>query len=182
MRGRRADCFACSPASTLTLEQLGSGSLDYVRFCGVSSPVAVLAPEERVSVAEYREVLAAATAGGGPARNHHLLLDVREREHFDIASISGAVNVPLSTLQSRGGRAGDDGEAAAAAGLPDWMPSSLAPDVPIYVVCRVGNDSQIATRKLKDMGLDSDGRRFIGDIRGGMRAWKQEIDKTMPFT
>ena len=39
LRSRRLACFACSKDSGLTLEGLRSGSLDYVLFCGLASPV-----------------------------------------------------------------------------------------------------------------------------------------------
>lgn len=48
------------------------------------------------------------------------------------------------------------------------------------MVCRLGNDSQIAVRKLKELGLDRGGERFIGDIRGGFRAWREEVDPDLP--
>ncbi|KAK7756783.1 hypothetical protein SLS62_001226 [Diatrype stigma] len=202
MRGRRPDCFACSPRSTLTLEKLSSGSLDYAHFCGVSAPVGVLRPEERVSPMEYDKARRAAGVVTGTAaspeeqeqqrQKQHLLLDVREKEHYNVASIPGSVNVPFSKFQVQvqnnhhnnpvdPGAHASKGEGEPAQ-RPDWMPESLAPDAPIYVVCRVGNDSQLVTRKLKEMGLDRDGARFIGDIKGGMRAWKQEVDHTIPFT
>jgi adenylyltransferase/sulfurtransferase len=105
------------------------------------------------------------------------LLDVREKEHFDVASIPGAINVPFSTFQAKS-KSTSNGEIP----HPNWLPKDVALDVPVYVVCRVGNDSQLVTRKLKDMGFDRNGERFIGDIKGGMKAWKREVDQTMPFT
>ncbi|KAK8125141.1 molybdenum cofactor synthesis protein [Apiospora kogelbergensis] len=144
-----------------------SGMVDYVLFCGLRSPVRILAPDERITATAYNNML---TDKPGLA---HVLLDVRDREHYTIASIPGAVNVPFSTLQ-RTDTGGKDGA------RPDWLPESLPADAPIYVVCRVGNDSQLAARKFKEMRLGSD-RRFIGDIRGGMEAWKQEVDRTIPF-
>ncbi|KAI1395976.1 adenylyltransferase [Hypoxylon fuscum] len=170
MRSRRPNCFTCSSESTLTLKELRSGSLDYVQFCGVTTPVNVLKPEERVTASEYNNILAGHT-------DKHILLDVREREHFYIASIPGAVNVPFSTLQSRGKPSADSQGSS-----PAYIPESLPADAPIYVVCRVGNDSQLATQRLKELGLDGKGGRFIGDIKGGMLAWKHEVDQTMPFT
>ncbi|KAI1171200.1 adenylyltransferase [Nemania sp. FL0916] len=172
MRSRRADCFACSPASTLTLKELRSGSLDYVQFCGVTTPVNVLRPDERISATDYSAVLADRTGA-----KSGVLLDVREKEHFDVANIPGAVSIPFSTFQAKT-RSTSNGDASHA----DWLPKDVDSDAPIYVVCRVGNDSQVVTRKLKDMGFDRHGERFIGDIKGGMRAWKLEVDKTMPFT
>ncbi|KAI1813381.1 adenylyltransferase [Poronia punctata] len=170
MRGRRSNCFACAASSTLTLKELRSGSLDYVQFCGVTLPVAILQPEERVSATEYRD------AAVNASDRRSLLLDVREKEHFDIASIPGAINVPFSTFQAKSRSVTEENS------HPDWLPEDMASDAPVYVVCRVGNDSQVVTRKLKDMGYDKNGERFIGDIRGGMKAWKLEVDQTLPFT
>ncbi|KAI0430597.1 adenylyltransferase [Xylaria sp. FL1042] len=171
MRGRRSDCFACSAASTLTLKELRAGSLDYVQFCGVTSPINVLQPTERVSATYYKTILEDGAEKGS------VLLDVREKEHFDIAKIPGAINIPFSTFQTKS-RSTSNGD------VPHlgWLPQDAGSDVPIYVVCRVGNDSQLVTRKLKDMGLDRHGERFIGDIKGGMKAWKLEVDQTLPFT
>ncbi|KAK9774685.1 putative Adenylyltransferase and sulfurtransferase uba4 [Seiridium cardinale] len=168
MRDRRTDCFACSASSELSLDTLKSGLLDYVAFCGVTAPVSLLKPEERVTATIYNTLVKK------QSELDHILLDVREREHFDIASIPGAINVPYSAFQKR--------SMATDPSRPDWLPASLPSDAPIYVVCRVGNDSQLVTQKLKDMGLDEAGARFIGDIAGGMRAWKQEVDTTLPFT
>lgn len=171
MRSRRANCFACGASSTLTLKELRAGSLDYVQFCGVTTPVAILRPEERISASYYNSIAASRT------EEKSLLLDVREKEHFDIANIPGAINIPFSTFQSKS-RATTNGDAPHL----EWLPDDIGSDAPIYVICRVGNDSQLVTKKLKDMGLDRHGERFIGDIKGGMKAWKMEVDPTMPFT
>ncbi|KAI1821754.1 adenylyltransferase [Xylaria intraflava] len=170
MRGRRPNCFACAASSSLTLTALKSGSLDYVQFCGVAAPINLLRPEERISATDYNSILA--------KKKGNLLLDVREKEHFDIASIPGAVNIPFSTFPAKSRSTSDEDGAL----HPEWLPAAVASDVPIYVVCRVGDNSQLATQKLKDMGLARSGRRFIGDIKGGMRAWKYEVDQTTPFT
>ncbi|KAI1779439.1 ThiF family protein [Hypoxylon cercidicola] len=168
MRSRRPKCFACSAESALTLRELESGSLDYVQFCGLTTPVNVLKPEERISATDYNNIRAGQSYKG-------LLLDVREKEHFDIASIPGAVNVPFSALQSRGTPTVDDQ-------TPEYIPNELPADAAIYVVCRVGNDSQLVARRLKEMGLEGNGERVIRDIKGGMLAWKHEVDATLPFT
>ncbi|KAK1716805.1 ThiF family protein [Colletotrichum acutatum] len=170
MRGRRKACFACSAASTLSLETLRSGSLDYVSFCGVTAPVSVLASEERISATEYERVF---KKKGG----RHLLLDVRERENFDICSIDGAVSVPIAKFM-KDTQPSSEGVRP----QPEWLPSDFPEGSPIYLVCRVGNDSQLATKRLKGLSLDNNGKRFIGDIEGGMRAWKKDVDPTLPFT
>lgn len=165
LRARRPKCFACSAEGGLTLESLSSGSLDYVLFCGVTAPVKILREEERIGAREYERVLNEDGKG-------HLLVDVREKVQFDICSIIGSVNVPFSTLQ--GNRA-----LAAEGEKPAWIPETLPPNAPIYVVCRLGNDSQVVARKLKESGLDKDGR-YIGDIKDGLRAWKEEVDSSWP--
>ncbi|KAI1304458.1 adenylyltransferase [Xylaria venustula] len=171
MRGRRANCFACSAESTLNLKELKAGSLDYVQFCGVTAPINILQPHERISATQYKSIV---TSEPG---QRSLLLDVREKEHFDIANIPGAINIPFSTFQSKS-RSTSNGDAPHL----EWLPEDVSSDAPIYVVCRVGNDSQVVTKKLKALGLDRHGERFVGDIEGGMKAWKREIDQTMPFT
>ena len=178
MRGRRADCFACSATSTLTLESFRSGLLDYVRFCGGApgAPLTILAPEERISASEYHALL-----GSCRVNEDHILLDVREKEHFAVSALEGAVNVPFSTILQGRAHTGTE-EAVEDQIQPGWIPPTLPHHAPIYVVCRVGDNSQVVARKLKEMGLDRRGERFIGDIRGGMKAWKTEVDESVPFT
>ncbi|PMD39531.1 molybdenum cofactor synthesis protein-like protein [Hyaloscypha variabilis F] len=166
LRARRPKCFACSAEGGLTLESLSSGSLDYVLFCGVTAPVKILRPEERIEASEYEKIMEERKG------KEHLLVDVREKVQFDICSIKGSINVPFSTVQ--GSRAlAPQGE------KPPWIPESLAPDAPIYFVCRLGNDSQVVARKLKESGLDKEGR-YIGDIKDGLKAWKEQVDSSWP--
>lgn len=163
LRSRRPGCFACSKDSGLSLEGLQSGSLDYILFCGLASSANVLTPEERIEATEYAKI----------REREHLLLDVREKVQFDICHLDGSINIPFSTFQG-GAKAENDGK------VPTWLPESLPKEAPIYVVCRLGNDSQVVTRKLKESGLDSGGKRWIGDIRGGLKAWKQQVDENWP--
>ncbi|KUI60960.1 Adenylyltransferase and sulfurtransferase uba4 [Cytospora mali] len=179
MRGRRKDCFACGEGAEarLTLETLRGGGLDYVAFCGgMSAPVKLLGDEERVSAREYHDQV---LKSGDGSLKKGWLLDVREKELFDICHIDGAANVPYSRIQSSSRSRRPDQEDGTAA--PDWIPSDLAEDAPIYVVCRLGHDSQLVAKQLKDLGHDKNRQRFIGDIKGGMRAWKTEVDETLPF-
>lgn len=166
IRGKRDDCFACSGREdALTLEQMQS-SLDYVQFCGVAQPVKLLHPKERIPASEYARI---AADRGSP----HLLIDVREKEHFGLSSIEGSINVPISHFMRSRASIGTE--------APDWMPADLPHSAPIYVVCRVGNDSQVAARKLKELGLDRNGERFVGDIDGGLQAWRKDVDHSLPF-
>lgn len=49
---------------------------------------------------------------------------------------------------------------------------------PVYVVCRRGNDSQIAVQKLKNH-IKSESIKFK-DISGGLHAWAKHIDTEFP--
>jgi adenylyltransferase/sulfurtransferase len=162
MRGKRNDCFACGEAAGLSLEYLRS-SMDYVQFCGVARPVQLLQPEDRIAANVYQNLVTEGTK--------HVLMDVREKEHFSLSHIPGSINVPISRFMSH--RGGD----ALSVGIPEDIPDN----VPIYLVCRVGNDSQIAAAKLKELGLGRNGERFIGDISGGLKSWKATVDDSLPF-
>lgn len=168
LRSRRAGCFACSRDLGLSLESLRSGSLDYALFCGLASAVDILTPEERIEAKTYALIK--------EKEKKHLLLDVREKVQFDICHIEGSINVPFSTFQG-GPRVENNLDEKA---LPKWLPESLPADAPIYVICRLGNDSQVVTRNLIDAGLGRGGTRGILDIRGGLKAWKNQVDKHWP--
>ncbi|RDL40041.1 uncharacterized protein BP5553_00020 [Venustampulla echinocandica] len=163
MRGRNPKCLACSANAAMTLETLKA--MDYAFFCGVAAPVSILGPEMRIEAREYE--------GMRLEGRQHLLVDVRDKVQFDICSIDGSLNVPFSTFQ--GNRA-----LVQAGECPSWLSMTLSPDAPIYVVCRLGNDSQVVAKKLQDSGLDKNGTREIRDIKGGLRAWKQQVDSSWP--
>jgi adenylyltransferase and sulfurtransferase len=167
LRSRRPDCFACSAKAELTETLLMSGSLDYVAFCGELAPVDILLPEERISAKKYAELK-------GNGKEEHLLVDVREKVQFDICNIEGSINIPFSEIQGSPMLRSGQGDP------PDWLPPDLPPCAPIYVVCRLGNDSQIVTKKFKDIGLDCNGTRYIADIKGGLKAWREQVDGSWP--
>ncbi len=178
LRPRRAKCAACSANPAVTRDSIASGSLDYVQFCGISSPINILSERERISAQDYNK------RHQGVATDH-ILVDVREEVQFNLASLSGSINIPFSQIQSGTVTESDrwatliQSSQQRAMGS-DGMPSLLPPDASIYVVCRFGNDSQLAVRRMKESGLDDEGKRFIGDIKGGLKAWREEVDKQWP--
>lgn len=202
MRSRRKACFACGEGSPsrLTLDTLRSGGLDYyAAFCG-GGPAAVgdvLGEEQRISAREFARLLDDASSPGGTGSRSNssskrprrpLVLDVREKEFFELGSIPGAVNAPYSALHrvfAGGGATGrDGGRADAEALVARWFPPGSEPGSPrdVFVVCRVGNDSQLVVRQLLDgAGGGEAGGWRCRDIRGGIRAWRDEVDGTMPF-
>ncbi|POS85625.1 hypothetical protein EPUL_001301 [Erysiphe pulchra] len=163
LKGRRKECMACSNQAMLTLEKLKSGKIDYEQFCGMTpSHTVLLDAKDRLQPDQF-----ARQQNEGV---EYLLVDVREKIQFDICNLPGSINVPFSKLQSLCAQRLKDYEKL------EWLPEPLSPHVPIYIICRSGNDSQIATRKLKEMGM----RRTVKDIVGGFKAWREIVDPTWP--
>lgn len=179
---RRLTCAACSAEPSINEESLRSGSLDYTQFCGLNPPVNILADRERITAARYlweRQ----------DGRYKHVLVDVREKLHFDICHLPESINVPYSLIASR------MNELAACSsngkGISDADPLSTtfrsiataAPDLPIYFICRLGNDSQTAVRFVKEnhpeLENSTAGGRYTGDIIGGLQAWSK-LDPSFP--
>lgn len=49
-------------------------------------------------------------------------------------------------------------------------------DAATYVVCRLGNDSQLAVDALRAAGMGG----TVRDLIGGLRAWAREVDNEFP--
>lgn len=47
----------------------------------------------------------------------------------------------------------------------------------IYVVCRLGNDSQLAVDTLRNAGV----KGVVKDLVGGLRAWAAHVDPQFPI-
>lgn len=45
-----------------------------------------------------------------------------------------------------------------------------------YVLCRLGNDSQIAVEALRNAGM----KGVVKDLIGGLKAWAREVDSQFP--
>lgn len=190
IRSRRANCAVCSSEATVTLDTIRSGSTDYVFFCGSANPPSLLKADERISPQEYRKKhsISALHAENSSEKsvdvNSHTVIDVRDKVQFGICNLDNSINIPISNiLASRSSASQLTDTEPQTDQLPPWLPAELAsPEStdPIYVVCRLGNDSQIAVKAMKDLGLDRNGQRFIGDIRGGFRAWREQIDPEWP--
>ena len=105
----------------------------------------------------------------------YALVDVRNSAQFEIAHLPESINIPFPAIESTDYSttqiALPDGSSFAS--LPAWATSliNLPEKLPIHVVCRRGNDSQIVVRRLKQLGLHKNGERYIGDIVGGIEEW-----------
>ncbi|KAL4066793.1 hypothetical protein J3A83DRAFT_4098152 [Scleroderma citrinum] len=154
LRARKPTCLACGQAQkTNIIEQT-----DYVTFCGGARPnwlergLTAGEPNERIRVQDLRQEM--------DTQEHYLLIDVRPKIEFGICHLPGSQSIPLPEL------------------LAD--PASHVPTArtaKIFVLCRLGNDSQIAADALRNVDPSLD----VRDVVGGLRAWSQHIDQQFPI-
>ena len=168
LRGKRKGCLSCSSIATVTEETLKSLSFDYGAFCASTSPAAPT-NTVRISAKEYSKIR---EATGIP----HVLVDVREKVQFDICHLKGSINLPYSDI-SRDPEASVDKLDNTIATNPN-----TADRVSLYLICRYGNDSQLAANTFRDLPRFRPGAKydFMGDISGGLRAWRQSVDHNFP--
>jgi adenylyltransferase/sulfurtransferase len=141
-----------------------------------------LSPEERISAPSYAQLRSGVNPFTGTVSNKdsHILVDVREKVQFELCNIDGSVNVPFSKVSSTRSSVTSDGTSNMDADENSWVTRLKQSEKPIFVVCRLGNDSQVTVKKMKELGLDSGGKRYIGDIKGGLRAWRDAVDTEFP--
>ncbi|MEM9815482.1 MAG: rhodanese-like domain-containing protein, partial [Cyanobacteria bacterium P01_D01_bin.6] len=130
--------------------------IDYDQFCGIPQAKAAEA-EEKAAVPEMsvKELKALLDTKGEEV----LLLDVRNPHEWEIAQIPGAVLVPLPDIES--------GE-----GIDKVK--SLLNGHELVVHCRSGVRSAKALGILKESGIDGT------NVAGGILAWSEEIDPSVP--
>jgi rhodanese-related sulfurtransferase len=145
-------------------------------------------PENRISPSGYLEVLQGGTS--------HVLLDVRSQIQFNMISLplgkyspnASAVkylNTPFAALSSSP-QSGEEVVASAASvtagscSVVALFPYPHSPgegSVPIYVLCRRGNDSVRATALLREAFPEIK----VFNIDGGLSSWATEVDSTFPL-
>ncbi|KAJ3032053.1 hypothetical protein HDV00_008004 [Rhizophlyctis rosea] len=164
LRGRNTECAVCG--DNPSIKEL----IDYVQFCGAAATdktpsQRILTAEERVSCQSYYDLV--------EANEPHVLLDVRETVQYNICALPGSIHIPWKDLEKRI----DEVQVAASnTKITDSPLSNTAEShLPVYVVCRLGNDSQLAVQLLKQRGL-----KDVKDIVGGLERWARDVDPTFP--
>jgi molybdopterin/thiamine biosynthesis adenylyltransferase/rhodanese-related sulfurtransferase len=155
---KNPECPVCGTNPTVT------ELIDYDQFCGITAP-ATVGPLE---VAQNKAVGDAAVVEGIPqitvqelkkkidAKEKIFVLDVREPHEVPIASL-GAPLIPVGSL------AGRVSEIAA------------HKNDEVIVHCRTGARSQKAALILKEAGFTN-----VSNLAGGILAWADHIDPSMP--
>lgn len=83
------------------------------------------------------------------------IIDVREADEYEIAHIDGVPLYPLSTLQQRF--------------------TELDPNQQYYIHCKSGVRSLRALQFLREQGF-----KYLKSVKGGISAWSDEIDHSVP--
>ena len=83
------------------------------------------------------------------------VVDVREADEYEIAKIEGVPLLPLSELTSRF--------------------TELDPNTQYYLHCKSGVRSLKALSFLRQQGF-----KYVKSVKGGIRAWSDEIDRNVP--
>lgn len=155
MRNRQINCAVCGNNPSITRNHIESNKFDYHLFCGRPVPFSV-DPKYRVTVDEYAEIVL--------SQKPHILIDVRPKEQFQITSLPNSINIPwdskFSQLQL----------------IDEYLPPGSSTDTDCFVVCRYGNDSQIAAQTI----INKFGFTNVKDIIGGISKWSDVIDDQIP--
>lgn len=127
-----------------------AGLVDYEQFCGISQDRAARDAEPPVPQISPAELKARLDRG-----DQIVLVDVREKSELEIARIEGAQPIPLGELAAR--------------------MSELDSADEIVVICKVGPRGEAAIRELQKAGFSKS-----LNLAGGIRAWAEQIDPSIP--
>ncbi|MEC8604921.1 MAG: molybdopterin-synthase adenylyltransferase MoeB [Cyanobacteriota bacterium] len=128
--------------------------IDYQEFCGVGGTAPgqeEAGAVESISVSELKTLLDAGA-------DDIVLLDVRMPQEAEIATIPGAVLVPLDQIEN---------------GTAIEQVRELAAGKRLYAHCKLGGRSAKALIALKREGIDGI------NVSGGIDAWSQEVDPSV---
>ncbi|PSB33043.1 molybdopterin-synthase adenylyltransferase MoeB [Chlorogloea sp. CCALA 695] len=130
--------------------------IDYEEFCGIPQAKAE-EEKQRMELAEItvQELQALIDSGA----KDFVLLDVRNPNEYEIAQIPGSVLVPLPDIESGQGVA---------------KVKELLNGHRLIAHCKMGGRSAKALAILKDAGIEGT------NVKGGITAWSQEVDPSVP--
>ncbi|KAK9461435.1 uncharacterized protein V1516DRAFT_371508 [Lipomyces oligophaga] len=157
IRKRNPNCITCGENPQISEQLITSGEYQYVTFCGMSPELyPTISDSHSISVDALHEARSTS----------HILLDVRDRGQFAIASLQGSVNLPLSDILS----------GSADPKLRQILNQSELNSNPVYVICRFGNDSRTAVKILAEKyGIEA------FNVVGGLTSWTENVDDSFPM-
>ena len=130
--------------------------IDYHQFCGVPNPAEVVpVAEQQAGYMSDTEIDAVALKARLDRGDKFQFIDVREPNEYQIASIPGAKLIPLGDVPKRVGE--------------------LDPATEVIVHCKMGGRSAKACDFLRQSGFKN-----VKNMLGGITAWSDKIDPSVP--
>jgi len=130
--------------------------IDYEQFCGIPQAAAQAAQSEgelqEMTVTELKELI-------DSSADDYVLIDVRNPNEYQIAKIPHATLIPLPDIE--------DGDGVAKV-------KDLVGNKRLIAHCKLGGRSAKALNILKDAGIEGI------NVKGGIAAWSQEVDSSVP--
>ncbi|CAF1464933.1 unnamed protein product [Rotaria magnacalcarata] len=100
------------------------------------------------------------------------IIDVRPEQELNIAHFENSFHLPMDRLLYNN----NDEQ------LRNELRTNIEKHQQIVIVCRRGNDSQLAVKRLKELLPDIDNiDEKVKDLVGGFQAWHTDIDSTFPL-
>lgn len=128
--------------------------IDYQQFCGMPSEEKDVEQEADMAKQSDWDVSVQDLERMRSEGTDFALIDVREPHEYEICNLGGRL-IPLGQVEQRQGE--------------------LDPDSHIVVHCRSGGRSARAVNALREAGFTN-----VHNLRGGILAWADEIDPSMP--
>jgi adenylyltransferase/sulfurtransferase len=130
--------------------------IDYEQFCGIPQAKAEEAKQQmEIQEMTVKELKALLDSGA----KDFVLLDVRNPNEYEIAKIPGSVLVPLPEIENGNGVA---------------KVRELLNGHRLIAHCKMGGRSAKALAILKEAGMTGT------NVKGGINAWSQEVDTSVP--
>ncbi|MGF1676925.1 MAG: molybdopterin-synthase adenylyltransferase MoeB [Rivularia sp. (in: cyanobacteria)] len=130
--------------------------IDYEQFCGIPQAKAQEAQQQmdisEMTVKDLKELI-------DSGAEDYVLLDVRNPHEYEIAKIPGSVLIPLSEIENGPG--------------VDKVKEMLNGHR-LIAHCKMGGRSAKALGILKQAGIEGT------NVKGGITAWSQEVDSSVP--
>jgi len=128
--------------------------IDYERFCGIPQAAEMTNSEQiaEVNVQELKQIIDQGAIG-------YTIIDVRNPNEWEIGRIPGTTLVPLSEIEQ---------------GQGIEQIRALMGDNKLIVHCKLGGRSAKALEILQQAGIEGI------NLKGGINAWSEEIDTSIP--
>ncbi|MDR9404045.1 MAG: molybdopterin-synthase adenylyltransferase MoeB [Halothece sp. Uz-M2-17] len=126
--------------------------IDYEQFCGIPQTQEEETDVPEMTVHELKQLMEQKS-------DDYVLIDVRNPNEYEIAKIPGATLIPLSEIE--------DGNGV-------HKVKEITNGGRLIAHCKMGGRSAKALRILKDAGVEGI------NLKGGIRAWSQEVDSSVP--